>query len=245
MKSNTKIRTDIEKQLKSVKITVLSPSNPDIALDLGTGTGNVACILSGLIKKVIAFDISELNLKECRRNVEKQGIKNIEICHGSSDFLPFKNESFDIVNCSGAFHHFPNPIQVLTEVYRVLKRHGQFRLYDPVMTEHTERVWGILSKIKESNYIKYYSYNEYMKMLRDAGFRVYTMIPGELQRLLDEWIRGDFTVDMGRAETDGQHRLKEIMLGLDNKVKEEMRFTQKENRWVFYYDVLEIGAQII
>jgi SAM-dependent methyltransferase len=49
----------------------------------------------------------------------------VEFTQGSSDDLPFENDSFDIVASNGIYNLSPDKEKVLSEVYRVLKPGGR------------------------------------------------------------------------------------------------------------------------
>lgn len=47
--------------------------------------------------------------------------------------LPFKNERFDAVYCNAVLEHVENPLQAVSEIYRVLKPQGQALVYVPFL----------------------------------------------------------------------------------------------------------------
>lgn len=50
---------------------------------------------------------------------------NIRVVNGAGEFLPFKDEQFDIITCIGVLEHVKDPQQVLNEVNRILKPNGK------------------------------------------------------------------------------------------------------------------------
>lgn len=62
----------------------------------------------------------DLSPEMIRRAKEKQ-IPHADFCVGDAEFLPYPDQSFDVVLCMQSFHHYPNPEGVLEEVYRVLR----------------------------------------------------------------------------------------------------------------------------
>ena len=84
------------------------------ALDIGCGSG--AC-LKTFMKGSISFDISEGNIKMCK----KKGLNVIQL-DANKERLPFGDENFDGVLCSHILEHVENPIRLLIEIKRVLSK---------------------------------------------------------------------------------------------------------------------------
>jgi SAM-dependent methyltransferase len=102
---------------------------PDMTiLDFGAGTCWTSHILSQLGLKVIALDVSPSALKIGRKLYRRHPIignrpkPQFLLFDGQSFELP--DESVDRISCWEAFHHVPNPAQVIREMGRVLKAGG-------------------------------------------------------------------------------------------------------------------------
>ena len=97
-------------------------------LDLGCGTG-------ALMKQVISEDshrhLTGIDLSSQMIEKAKHQLKNkATLVVGDSENLPFFDQTFDIVYCNDSFHHYPNPDNVISEVFRVLKKEGIFIICD-------------------------------------------------------------------------------------------------------------------
>ena len=53
-----------------------------------------------------------------------------EFKEGSSENLPFKDQTQDFIVSTGALHHFSDPTLAFNEIYRVLKPGGQMLMLD-------------------------------------------------------------------------------------------------------------------
>lgn len=108
----------------------LQPSSCAVALDLATGGGNVVKRLAQTVATVFATDLT----KEMLQNTSNflTDYKNVYYVVADAENIPFLNNSFDIVSCRIAAHHFPNPALFIEEVHRVLKPGGTFILIDNV-----------------------------------------------------------------------------------------------------------------
>jgi ubiquinone/menaquinone biosynthesis C-methylase UbiE len=96
----------------------------DLACGSGIYTRPIACrVRAGT---VVGLDLSLPMLRYASRRVEAEGLHNVVLIHGTALQLPFPPDRFDLVNCCGALHLFPDVPHVVGEVQRVLKPGGCF-----------------------------------------------------------------------------------------------------------------------
>lgn len=78
----------LEKVLKS-----MSPSKCAVALDLGSGAGIAALTMSRYFRRVIGIELSEELTGAARRNIERVGVKNIElVCMDAREYTTNMDE---------------------------------------------------------------------------------------------------------------------------------------------------------
>ncbi len=95
-----------------------------IGLDVACGTGVVARSMAKKINYVYGVDISMGMVQKAFDLSQKNTINNISFARCDSENLPFGDNFFDFVSCSGALHAFPNAEKALKEMQRVLKTGG-------------------------------------------------------------------------------------------------------------------------
>lgn len=105
-------------------------------VDLGTGTGVLLSRLSPRARHVIGVDASSEMLDVARRNVEADGLANVELRLGTLEHLPLADHQADAMVANMVLHHVANPAEVLREVRRGLKPGGLFLLAD--LAPHAE-----------------------------------------------------------------------------------------------------------
>jgi ubiquinone/menaquinone biosynthesis C-methylase UbiE len=156
-------------------------------LDLGAGSGLVAKSLSEkeYTKSVIAYD---RNLECMRELVEHPKI--IKSIDGSVYNLPFKNDTFDVIICRFAFHHFENKPKVIDEIIRTLKSNSLFLYSDPVLPDYCKNIVNPLYYIREDNFYGYLGYFETIEMFNRPEFsnficRPYKYIYESFQQYLE------------------------------------------------------------
>ena len=109
---------------------------PDgIILDVGCGGGKTVQEMARVSSngKVYGLDYSQ-DMVELSRKINKKFIREgrVEIRHGSVSSLPFPDGVFDLVTAFESYYFWPNLIDDLKEVKRVLKPAGTLLLANEV-----------------------------------------------------------------------------------------------------------------
>ena len=117
---------DVSWRKKVVKI--VSKNNPQQILDIATGTGDLALMMSQLNPaKIVGLDISEGMLEVGKQKISKANLSDkIEMVVGDSENMPFDDNTFDAITVSFGVRNFANLDKGLTEIRRVLKPNGTF-----------------------------------------------------------------------------------------------------------------------
>ena len=104
-------------------------------LDFGAGTGWTSRILTQLGYEVVVCDVSRTALDVARQMFERQPVAGTQpepsFLHFDGHRFDLEDESIDRIFCIDAFHHIPNPAQVLAEMGRVLKQGGVAGFQEP------------------------------------------------------------------------------------------------------------------
>ncbi|BBA17435.1 bifunctional demethylmenaquinone methyltransferase/2-methoxy-6-polyprenyl-1,4-benzoquinol methylase UbiE [Blattabacterium cuenoti] len=96
-------------------------------LDLATGTGDLAILLANKFKHayITGLDPSDKMLKIAKQKIKKNLLeKRIQIIQGYSQYIPFQNETFDIVTIAFGIRNFQYIHFSMKEIYRILKPSG-------------------------------------------------------------------------------------------------------------------------
>lgn len=99
------------------------------ALDIGTGPGFFAMLLSGMGHRVTAIDCTENMLAEARHNTQTAGFR-VEFYQMDSHRLDFADGSFDLIVCRNLTWTLRDPHQAYREWGRVLKSGGRLLIFD-------------------------------------------------------------------------------------------------------------------
>ncbi len=104
-------------------------------LDVATGTGHTAAALAPHVDTVIAGDMTPEMLRQAAIVRSEQALTNIYLVQEDARALAYPNDTFDMVVCRVAAHHFPHPARFVAEGSRVLKPGGCFAVVDNIVPE--------------------------------------------------------------------------------------------------------------
>jgi len=123
-----------EKILRMSVFNTISPyiKRGDRILDLCCGTGTLTVLLAELFYddcSIIGVDLSHGQIAQAQK---KDIYPNLKFIVMDANNLQFNNESFDKIIISAALHEMDKKqrLNVLSEVHRVLKKDGQFLIFE-------------------------------------------------------------------------------------------------------------------
>ncbi len=105
-------------------------------LDIGCGAGVdsiIAAKLAGPSGAVTGIDLVPEMLAKASENTRLAGVDNVTFQEASAEYLPFPENSFDVVLSNGVFNLVVDKVKALGEAFRVLKPGGRFMLADQVL----------------------------------------------------------------------------------------------------------------
>jgi ubiquinone/menaquinone biosynthesis C-methylase UbiE len=176
-----------------------------VVLDLGAGTGRLACMLAPLAGRVRAFDIAPDMLRVCREKLVESGLTNWDVQIADHRRLPAKDHEADLVVSGWSVSYLAvwNPEswrqelqRAFEEMKRVLKQGSSIVLFESLGT-------GNESPLELEHLRNFYPW------LDEMGFQ-------------KKWIRTDYRFEsLGEAEYLSRFFFGDV---LGDKVK--------ENNWV-------------
>lgn len=125
---NRVLSLGIDKSWRKRAIHLLQQDNPQVILDVATGTADVALQVAKTLQpeKITGVDISTEMLAIGREKVKKQSLQHIiTLEEGDSENLPFPDNSFDAITVAFGVRNFEHLEKGLSEMYRVLKPGGK------------------------------------------------------------------------------------------------------------------------
>ncbi len=140
---NRVISFGIDVKWRKKVLKLVAAKNPKTILDIATGTGDLAILMSKTnAEKIVGLDLSVGMLEVGKTKIAAKNLSNkIEMVVGDSENLPFENNSFDAITVAFGIRNFENLDKGLTEIHRVLKPNGIFVILEtsnPTKTPYKE-----------------------------------------------------------------------------------------------------------
>jgi ubiquinone/menaquinone biosynthesis C-methylase UbiE len=169
-------------------LEVARPLPRDQALDVATGTGNLALALAPHVSRVTGLDLTPEMLEQARRLAAERGIDNVEWVLGDAEELPFEDGSLDLWCCRVAAHHFHNLELSLAEANRVLRPGGRLLVVDSSgpreARDHLHRV----ELLRDPSHVRMYTVEEWIERLEAAGFAIEETRLRQLEWEFESWV---------------------------------------------------------
>ena len=134
-------------------------------LEIATGPGLLAKHVAPAAKRMIATDYSEGMIKEAKKGRCPANL-NFEVA--DAKYLPYEDDSFDVVIIATALHVMSEPEKALKEIDRVLRKDGL--LIAPNFVSHNKgiisRIWSNILKLAGIKFEHQWSGKEYIVWLK-------------------------------------------------------------------------------
>jgi demethylmenaquinone methyltransferase/2-methoxy-6-polyprenyl-1,4-benzoquinol methylase len=120
------ISLGIDVKWRKKVVALVANENPENILDIATGTGDLAILMTTTsAKKIIGLDLSSGMLEVGKQKIlEKKLSQKIEMVLGDSEKIPYDDNHFDAITVSFGIRNFETLEKGLAEIYRVLKPKG-------------------------------------------------------------------------------------------------------------------------
>lgn len=153
-------------------------------LDIGTGTGYLAFPLAKSFPeaKVIGIDIAENVIAQNEERAKEEQIGNLSFRAFDGLEYPFAAESFDLIVSRYAFHHFPDVVNSIQQMNRLLKKGGKVLISDPMChAEDKNRVIDDFMRVKKDGHIQFYREKELDELFLKNGFEKEKLVKTEMK----------------------------------------------------------------
>jgi SAM-dependent methyltransferase len=120
-------------------------------IDVGCGTGQLACLLACKERSVLGVDWSEHSLALARRLAKRLALDRVDFRRANILAWDLPAEGFDFVFCNGVLHHTSDPEGGFRNLVRIAKPGGfvivgLYNRYGRLMLELRRRVVRLLSR---------------------------------------------------------------------------------------------------
>ena len=142
-------------------------------IDLGAGAGMdsfLAREITGITGKVIGIDMTERMVEKARKNAEIAGYNNVEFRLGEVEHLPVSEKTAHVVIGNGIMNMVPDKKQAFSEIYRILKHHGQLCLTEFMIKGDMPKGLKLDAELYVGCMAGSMSLEQYMQVLTESGF---------------------------------------------------------------------------
>ncbi|MGI8525328.1 MAG: class I SAM-dependent methyltransferase [Pseudolabrys sp.] len=148
-------------------VELTSPQKDWRMLDVATGGGHVVYTFAPHVARVWATDITQEMLDQVKGEAQKRGLGNIRATYAKAEALPFEDNSFDLVTCRIAPHHFDSIPDFLSEVHRVLKPGAILAIVDNVVPAGSVGDYvNAFERLRDPSHLRAWTMDEWRDALR-------------------------------------------------------------------------------
>lgn len=136
---NRVISFGIDVKWRKKVLAIVNQSQPEVILDIATGTGDLAILMAQTkANKIIGLDISAGMLEVGVKKIADKKLSNrIEMVLGDSENMPFDDNYFDAITVAFGVRNFETLEKGLAEILRVLKPNGVFVILETSVPDKT------------------------------------------------------------------------------------------------------------
>ena len=152
-------------------------------LDIGCGSGEISLEMQNRGFELFGLDFSDVAIDIARKN----GIES-KVCDLDKGF-PLENDSFDVVWAGDVMEHVFDPIFVMQETKRVLKKNGSFFATIPYDLNWKVRIKTLLGQSYQEGVYKHYGQFKHHSFFSEKLLR-FMLLKAELELLSIKYVTG-------------------------------------------------------
>ena len=155
-------------------VEIAAPQQDWVALDVATGGGHTALKFAPHVRRMIATDYAPAMLNTARTFIEGKGLHSVTYVPADAENIPFASNTFDLITCRIAPHHFPDVWRFVSEAARALKAGGKLLVQDIAAPddERAARYADSFERLRDPSHVRCYAGYEWEGMYLDAGLTV-------------------------------------------------------------------------
>lgn len=146
-------------------IRTFLPKTPQSVLDIGTADGLMLGNLKNVLPQATCIGLEyDWELTTCCKH------KTVHVIQGDAMKLPVKDDAFDVVIATAIIEHVTEPIQLIREAFRILRKDGIF----VVTTPHPfwEGIATRIGHLKEEEHHELITLKRLIPLFGESGFTV-------------------------------------------------------------------------
>lgn len=185
-----------------------------LVLDVAAGTGLLSRAMAPQVRQAVALDATPAMIREGA----KAGLPNVFFVNSIAEYLPSAANTFDMVICRFAIHHFVDPMIPVREMVRVVRTGGRVALIDLVAPddERLAQSYNHLEQLRDPSHTRALRQIELEALIGDRGLALSPSLIRDIPVHVDRWlaltktdektsevIRGELRAELRGATTTG------------------------------------------
>ncbi len=225
-----------------VMFSMYEPNRNDVVLDVATGTGYTAMALAPMVNHVVAADISTGMLAQAQGNASARELTNITYCEAAAELMPFKDESFTLITCRIAAHHFVSTEAFLKEAYRLLGAGGRLLLADTVVPDDpaVDQWQNTIEEVRDPSHVRNLHERQWRSLIEAAGFNIVdvNVKRGAIQIEVADWMR------KAGCDEDQERTVLRMLKEAPDAAKRHFEITETGGDWkVSWYRIVALAVK--
>ncbi len=153
---------------------------------------------------------------KARERGAEAGVSNLECRVADTERLPFDDESFDLVTCRIAPHHFVDIDAAIGEAARVLGPGGRYVVVDSMSPDDPDldAFLDAVERRRDPTHVRSYRRDEWMHIIDKAGLQVERVASLRKGRSFEFWL------ERGGVEGEDANELREMFRGASAAAKD-------------------------
>jgi SAM-dependent methyltransferase len=228
--------------LQDLHAALAHVSLPSMArvLDVACGAGHTGLHLASRGHEVTLCDIAAPMLERVRVAAEARGLR-VETRHHAAEQLPYADESFELVTCRVAPHHFSSPESFVRESARVLRGGGFFLLIDGTVDDDQPEAEAWLHKVeklRDPSHNRLLTPATWVAMCERHGLPLVHASVTRFKQPDLEWY-----FETANTPLENRAKVRELISNIPEPVEKLLRLDDEDGRIVWWWPRLSLVAR--
>ena len=209
------------------------------ALDVATGGGHTGLFLAGLGFEVTLSDVAQPMLDRVEKSASERKL-SISTAQHPAEAFPFPDQSFDLVTCRVAPHHFSDVSAFIGETARVLRQGGYLLLIDGSVedNEPEAEAWiHEVEKLRDPSHHRLVTPGRWTQLCQERDLRV---IVCELSPMKQPDL--DWYFETANTPPENRRRVLELVESAPANARRLFKLCEEDGKIIWWWQRLTLIA---